>query len=296
MPIQLILSDLDGTLLTSEKGISPGTLAALERATAMGVHFVPSSGRFFEGMPQQVRQLPFVRYAIEVNGAWVRDVWENKVLYRAEMSADQVLAVYDYLDTLPVVYDTYRESRGYMDAAMHARLDEFLAEFKQPERVKALRKPVENLRSIIADENWSSQRVQAYFNDMDLLREQEKAIQERFPTLLVTNSNPTTLEITAGGASKGQALAALCAYLGVDIGDTIAFGDRDNDSDMLLAAGIGVAMGNAVEELKAVADYITDSNDEDGIARAIERFVYAEGDAPGASVQHDSPPPTSREK
>ena len=277
MSIKLILSDLDGTLLTSEKIISPATLAALERAADMGVHIVPSSGRFFEGMPAQVRDLPFVRYAIEVNGAWVRDVREDRVIYRAEMTADEVLEVYDYLDTLPVVYDTYRESRGYMEAAMHARLDEFLSTFSQPERVKALRRPVENLRQVIARENWRSQRVQAYFNDLELMREQQTALQERFPRLRITNSNPTTLEITAGGASKGQALGALCRHLGIDIRDTMAFGDRDNDTDMLVAAGIGVAMGNAVEELKAVADYITDSNDEDGIARAIERFVYAEG-------------------
>ena len=129
---------------------------------------------------------------------------------------------------------------------------------------------------MIAAENWHSQRVQAYFNDMELLREQEVAIQKRFPHLLVTNSNPTTLEITAGGASKGQALAALCAHLGIDIQDTMAFGDRDNDADMLLASGIGVAMGNAVPELKAVADFVTRSNDEDGIAHAIEHFVFAE--------------------
>lgn len=274
MPIKLILSDLDGTLLTSKKVISPGTLAALERAADMGVHIVPSSGRFFEGMPQQVRDLPFVRYAIEVNGAWVRDVRENTVLYRAEMTADEVVEVYAYLDTLPVVYDTYREARGYMEASLHARLDEYLSTFAQPAWVKALREPVEDLRGRIVRENWHSQRVQVYFNDMELLREQEKAIQARFPHLLVTNSNPTTLEITAGGASKGQALAALCNHLGIDTRDTMAFGDRDNDSDMLAAAGIGVAMGNAVPELKAVADCITDSNDEDGIARAIEKFVF----------------------
>lgn len=275
MTIKLILSDLDGTLLTGEKLISPATLAALERAAELGVHVVPSSGRFFEGMPRQVRELPFVRYAIEVNGAWVRDVRENTVLYRAEMPARQVLEVYDYLDTLPVVYDTYRESRGYMEAQLHARLDEYLAAFKQPERVKALRKPIADLRGVIAREDWNCQRVQAYFNDLDLLRVQERAIQERFPHLLVTNSNPTTLEITAGGASKGQALEALCGHLGIPIEDTMAFGDRDNDADMLLAAGIGVAMENAVDELKAVADFVTRSNDEDGIAHALEKFIFS---------------------
>lgn len=273
MPIKLILSDLDGTLLTSDKIMSRRTLAALERAAEQGVYFVPSSGRFFRGMPEQVRDLPFVRYVIEVNGAWVRDVRRDQVLYRAEMSAEQVLEVYDYLDTLPVVYDTYREGRGYMEERLHARLDEFLTTFRQPDRTKALREPVADLRGVIAAEGWRSQRVQAYFNDLQLLKRQQKELRKRFPDLRITNANPTTLEIAAGGASKGQALAALCAHLCIDVKDTMAFGDRDNDIDMLLAAGIGVAMGNAVPEVKAVADYVTLDCDEDGVACAIEKFV-----------------------
>ena len=81
------------------------------------------------------------------------------------------------------------------------------------------------------------------------------------------------IEINGGGASKGQALCALCEYLGIDIRDTVAFGDGSNDLDMINSAGTGVAMANAVDELKAAADFVTLSNMECGFARALENFM-----------------------
>ena len=91
MAIKLILLDLDGTLLTSDKQISPANYAALERCAANGVHIVPSTGRFYGGMPQVVRDLPFVRYVVAVNGAQVCDLKEDKVLCREEIALDAAL-------------------------------------------------------------------------------------------------------------------------------------------------------------------------------------------------------------
>ena len=86
MAIKIILLDLDGTLLTHDKQLSPANRAALEEAVARGIYIVPSTGRFYEGMPAVVRELPFVRYAVTVNGAQVYDAKEKAVLHRAEIS------------------------------------------------------------------------------------------------------------------------------------------------------------------------------------------------------------------
>lgn len=112
MDIKLILLDLDGTLLTSDKKISPANYAALERAHEKGVHIVPSTGRFFDGIPQVVRDLPFVRYAITVNGAQIYDRAEEKILYRAEIQPVDAERIYDRLDTLPVIYDCFMGGWG----------------------------------------------------------------------------------------------------------------------------------------------------------------------------------------
>ena len=88
MSIQMILLDLDGTLLTSDKRLSPGNRAALERAAARGVHIVPSTGRFYSGMPQVVRELPFVRYVVSINGALIYDAAEDKAYFQVNVQSD----------------------------------------------------------------------------------------------------------------------------------------------------------------------------------------------------------------
>ena len=85
MSVKIILLDLDGTLLTSDKQISPANRAALEEAAARGIHIVPSTGRFYDGMPAVVQELPFVRYVVTVNGAQVYDAEEKKILHRADI-------------------------------------------------------------------------------------------------------------------------------------------------------------------------------------------------------------------
>ena len=92
---------------------------------------------------------------------------------------------------------------------------------------------------------------------------------------LISSSFSNNLEINALGATKGEAIARLAAHLGLDRGQTMGFGDGGNDMTMMTMAGIGVAMENAVEELKEQADYITLSNDEDGVAAALEHFLWS---------------------
>ena len=156
MDIKLILLDLDGTLLDSNKQLRPENRRALERAAAGGVEIVPASGRVYGGMPEAVRALPFVRYAVGANGAQIYDVREKKIIRRAEIPLDLAERVYDYLDTLPVIYDCYMNGSGWMDSAQYARIDEFVAGPAINRMVKALRQ---------------------------LWRQQKQVVQEKLPPL-----------------------------------------------------------------------------------------------------------------
>ena len=151
MAIKLILLDLDGTLLTSDKQISPANYDALERCAKNGVHIVPSTGRFYSGMPQVVRDLPFVRYVVAVNGAQVYDLKEDKVLCREEIELDAAFRVFDELDKLPVIYDCYMGGFGYDDAAMYERINEFISDPRVNTMVKSTRKPVPDLRAFLRE-------------------------------------------------------------------------------------------------------------------------------------------------
>lgn len=274
MSVEIILLDLDGTLLASDKTISTANYAALERAAEMGVHIVPSTGRFYNAMPEVVRKLPFVRYAVTVNGAQIYDAWEKKVLYEEDLSPEEALAVYEYFESLPTICDCYVEGWGYMERSHYERIDEFAAVPYVATMLKELRTPVDDVKALIRQHK--VQKVMTFFKDMDRRALELERVPALFPQLQVTSSIANNIEVNAMGANKGDALKRLCAHLGVDVKDTMAFGDGSNDLTMIQMAGIGVAMGNAYQGLKDAADYVTLHCDEDGVACAIQKFLFGD--------------------
>ena len=270
--IKLILLDLDGTLLTTDKKISPANYAALEQAAAKGIHIVPCTGRFFRGMPEAVRALPFLHYAITINGADIYDAKADKSLHQALISPQRADEVFAVLDTLPVIYDCFQDGWGWMDQTFYDIADLYGMGEVRPEWIRKMRTPVEDFRGTIRRRNRGIQKTQMFFRDMALRARMLDELPLRFPDLSVTTSLVNNIEINSGDAHKGAALLELCRHLNIDPAETMAFGDGLNDVTMIKTAGIGVAMGNATQRVKDVADFITDSNDNDGVARAIQHF------------------------
>lgn len=276
MPVKIILLDLDGTLLRDDKTLSKENYDALFRAHTMGVHIVPSTGRFFSGMPQVVRDLPFIRYAVTINGAEVFDAKENNVIYRSQIPSDVADTVYDYMEKLPVIYDCYQDNFGWTDEKNYAKIDEFVVNPVTNHMVKSTRKQVVGFREEMRRRGKPVQKIQMFFKDMDKRAQVLKQMPLDFPTLAISSSIVNNIEINGPGATKGIALAKLCEHLGVDIKDTMAFGDGTNDTSMLKAAGIGVAMANAEACVKEAADFVTLSNEENGVAYAMHHFKVVE--------------------
>ena len=270
--IKLIALDLDGTLLDSRKHLSAGNLAALEQAAAQGIHIVPATGRFYAGMPEAVRALPFLRYMIAVNGAQVCDLRTGDVLYRAEIPCAQALEVLDDLAALPGIYDCYVDGCGYMSRTQYERAADYIREPGILQMVLETRRPVEDLAAFLAAGARSPQKIQMFFRDMDRRALELQRLPKRFPELVITTALTNNVEINAWGAQKGTALEMLCGHLGLECAQAMAIGDGLNDRSMLRAAGIGVAMGNAPAEVQREADFVTAANDADGVAAAIRRF------------------------
>ena len=274
MNIRVIALDLDGTLLNSDKVISPADYAALERAAAMGVHIVPTTGRFYDAMPDVVRQLPFVRYAITVNGAQVADLRTGEVIYRAELPWQQAVDIMTELDSHPVIYDCFMDNRAYMTADQRPFIDTMIASPHYRKMFRELREPVPELKSFLSERGHNVQKIQFFTNQPQLRLELMKKLPRQFDHLIISSSVGDNVEINQSRANKGEALLALAAHLDVPRAATAAFGDGLNDLTMLREAGVGVAMANACHEALALADRVTLSCDEDGVAHGIYAMCF----------------------
>lgn len=272
---RLVALDLDGTLLDSSKRLSARNLRALERAAAAGIEIVPTTGRFFGGMPQEVRDLPFVRYAITVNGAQVFDRAEGAVLSRAEMDAGTAVSVMETLDGFDAIYDCYQDDWGWMTESMQAKAGLYAPDAHYLKMIRELRRPVPDLKARLAARGAGVQKVMCFARDPADLPAIRAAVSARHPTLALTQSTPNNVEINDALANKGEALRRLASALGFGAAGCMAFGDGLNDLSMVRAAGTGVAMANACPEVLAAADVVTLSNDDDGVAAVLEKIVPA---------------------
>ena len=272
--IKLIALDLDGTLLNSNKELTERNLRSLERAAQAGIEIVPTTGRFFDGMPQAVRDLPFLHYAITINGAQVQDIRTGEVIYRAELPLVQAISIMESLDTLPVIYDCYQDNWGWMTRSMQERAAEYAPDAHYLGMLRTLREPVDELKDFLRRKGKDVQKIQFFAKDLSIRDEVLRTYEARFPGTKVSSSVVNNVEINAAGANKGDAIRALAGHTGITMEQTMSFGDGINDLSMISACGVGVAMEKACDEVKRAASIIAPSCDEDGVSVIIEELLF----------------------
>lgn len=273
MNCKLIAFDLDGTFLNNDKTIPQKNIDALCAAAGRGIHIVPATGRIHSGVPEAVRALPFIRYYICINGAYVYDAVEDRTIYSADVPLDIALRFYEEMDKLPVMYDCYQDNYGFITQKMYDEADYYVPDKGILHLVKTLRVPVSELKEYLRQKGKDVQKLQAYFHDISLRDRELERLPKLFPELLFSTSVSNNIEVNSRLAGKGNGLKALCRELKIDIADTAAFGDSLNDEDMLSAAGLGIAMANALESTKRAADVLTLSNNDAGVAAGIEKYI-----------------------
>jgi len=279
--LKIIALDLDGTLLDSQKRLSSRNRAALEKAAEKGALVVPTTGRFFGMMPEAIRSLPFVRYAITINGAQVYDRETDTAIVREEIPLERAVALMEILDRYDVIYDCYRQNWGWMTAALQEKAEGYATDAHYLKMVREFRKPVPELKAhlrMTADDG-GVQKVMLFTpladRELKIASAIRTDVMAQFPEIKVTSSCWNDLELNLSSANKGQSLRRFAEHLGLTLENCISFGDGLNDLSMIEAAGTGVAMANAVAEVKAAAQYVSVSNDEDGVAVALEHFGLA---------------------
>jgi Cof subfamily protein (haloacid dehalogenase superfamily) len=270
--IRLIAADLDGTLLNADSEVSSRTAEVLKRAKEAGVILAAATGRPYDSLPETVRSSESIEYAITSNGSGIYHMRGRKRLYANTMSMDTVERLLKLLAEYPCPLEVYIDGTPYAEDRYLDDPTAYGLSGRSAEYVKATRHACDDIPALLHDHADCVDGIDIVETDQQL-KDEIRARARDIPDLYITASLSHYLEFAAGSVSKETALRELVRMLGIERSQVMCFGDGENDSEMLQYAGTGVAMGNASEQLKDLADRITESNLEDGVARAIERWV-----------------------
>ena len=274
MKIKLIGADLDGTLLRDDKSLSPRTAAAVRRFTQMGGVFVLASGRVQSAIAPVAAQLPEAAYQMEAGGAVLRRSSDGAVLYHRPVRKESLRVLARILPECGAPYDLFSNGVGQTRRDLYETVGEWLLRRTGTDLFFRTRRPVDSYAPFFSGEK-PAEKISLFFDD-ETLRSRARELLREVPRIVVTSSLPMNLEIMDDEATKGCALLGLAELLGIRPEEVAAFGDNDNDRTMIAAAGTGVAMGNGLEDLKAAADLVAPSNENDGVAVVMEGWMEEE--------------------
>lgn len=267
---QLIAFDMDGTLLSSKKEVLASSRTAIAEALDAGKAVAICTGRCPKMVELDLESIGDVRYAICCNGTILYDLVERRVLSASPLEHDVIARALDALGGDDAMIDAF-SGRGFFCQDSHlSSMDRYnMGIYRGLYRATATL--VQDIRAQLLDPSVTYQKFIFHCTTPEL----RQSVRERVADLPVelANSEVSSLEFSPAGVDKGTGLLALAELLSIPRDATIAVGDADNDLGMLRAAGLGIAMGNANESARAVADAVVADNDHDGCAEAIRRFL-----------------------
>ncbi len=266
---RLIAFDMDGTLLNTEKQMTADTVAAIGEAVAAGKIVVLSTGRGMAELEEFKELLPGIRYVICTSGAIVYDWQEERAVYSRKLSVEEVYKILE-VSKLEKTMVQFLTLESTIEKDKIAQMDRFFLEAYRPMYERITRK-VDNIYDYYEENPVGIEKINVYHLDPES-RERTRA---RLQDLQIekVDSEITSLECSALGVTKGEALCRLCEILGIPLEGTIAVGDADNDLAVLQKAGFAIAMGNANDHVKEVCDVVVADCDHDGCAEAIRTYL-----------------------
>lgn len=272
-PIRLVISDLDGTLLTDAKTISPANLKAIADLKAAGIHFVMASGRTHLTMRTYLEQAGVTDPAISSNGALIYDDASDTVVYRSAMRDASAMALYNRLSAHGADFLFYTPTGIY-----HPADSQRVAFFRDYNRMALEQgsRPValEPFDALFSGGKLLEPVLKAFLHAEDavLIRDVRRWIEAE-PGLDCVQSMPDSLDIMPAGISKGRAVCRLLDYYGIGPEALAVFGDHDNDVSMMRIAGLSFGMSNGSPLALSACTHVAPSNESDGVAAMIERYI-----------------------
>ena len=269
---KIVASDLDGTLLNKEQTVSDENFCAISEMKRLGVEFVPTTGRSMDEVDPSLINCPDIRYIITSNGAMVFDKNIGKTILAHYISKDIVNLVFETLRPYNVFIVAKEGGKPYVDK------NKYNPEFMNTCGIDAYFRyiishhavPIENFESFVLSSNEIEMIV--LFFEFDETASCCKQIFEDTGKLSSAHAN-NYIEVYSSDASKGKTIVAFADMLGVDIADVIAVGDSNNDSTMIEEAGLGLAVDNACDALKEIADQTICNNSEHIAQYVLDNYI-----------------------
>jgi len=260
---KLIAIDVDDTLINDDKIVTEATQLALEQAIAQGVTVTLATGRMYASAQAIARQIGMNVPLITYQGSLVKNLLDGHVLYERSVPQDAARRILQYSEAHGLHLQLYIDDQLYVQVdnektQSYAGLSK-IPYIVEPDFSKLIDQP--STKMLIIDEPDYLDEVAVKLRD--ILGDQ----------VHITKSKPHFLEIMHKEGTKGHALTYLAEHFDCDLSEVMAIGDAWNDREMLEVAGLGVAMGNAVPSLKEIADEITLTNNEDGVAHIIRKYI-----------------------
>lgn len=276
MNINTVFFDLDGTLLTDEKTITAETLDALQELYHKNINVVIATGRNFNGAMSILKGIDGIKYIITSNGAAIFQGDNPVPIFKNEMDNELVLSLCNALDMENIIFDPFICGQAYTEE----KNIEHIKNLDVPDSVKnfiiANRKTVPSITDLLKKERCGAEKVTINFKTLPdgtlFKRDETINIVNSFNALTCVTGGSNNIEVTLKDATKGNALLKILDLLHSDTDSSMAFGDSENDLDMIRTVRYGIAMGNAQDIVKNAACYVAKTNNENGVAKALKEL------------------------
>ncbi len=269
--IKLAAADLDGTLFNSSKKLDTRAKKAIRRLSEKGIQTVPVTGRPFSGLSDEVLGINEISYAITNNGAEIIDLKAKKPIYSRQIKNSQALEIIKKAEALNTVFEVFSGGFGYLTQKAMDNYMNIHGETPVGQYIKSSRRIVNSVYDFIKENSLDADEIFITIPN-DAVKKQLENMLDTIDDIQYWSIFNKFIEVTDKDADKGKAFNFLADYLNIEIENTIAFGDGENDITLLKSAGVSVAMDNAEETVKSIANIITASNDNFGVAEILEKL------------------------
>lgn len=273
MDIKCIALDLDRTTLNAQGKLSKANEEAIRKAVAKGIHVCIASGRAFDTLPQDVVSIPGIEYAITSNGAAVYRIQDKQCLRSYVLTEQSVKKILELTKDFPVTYEGFIRGTAYAAKEYIEDPVKFGATEHAVAYVQSTRHLQDDIVSFLKQHDDELDSMDIVVKDEAQKQKVIEVLKAEVKDIYITSSISQLVEISYKDAGKRSGVKFITEYLGLNPKQVAAFGDADNDIDMLEYAGCGIAMENASNGLLAVADVVTLHHDRDGVAYALKNIL-----------------------